>query len=116
MTQGMWLRVILAISLCYLLPPRIHAADGPARIKVLIVDGYGNHDWRRTTRLTRAILEPTGLFDISVTTAPASASDPAYASWAPAFMDFDVVIQTCNDLGGKGPPWPAPVRDTFDRF
>jgi type 1 glutamine amidotransferase len=91
------------------------AADAP-RMKILIVDGYSNHDWQRTTRLVRSILEPTGLFDVAVSTAPASTNDDAYASWQPAFMHADVVIQTCNDLGGKGPPWPAPAQEAFERF
>jgi type 1 glutamine amidotransferase len=94
----------------------LHAADQPARIKVLITDGYSNHDWQRTTRLTRGILESTGLFDVSVSTAPSSTNDPAFASWAPAFWNYDVVIQTCNDLGGRGPLWPGPVRNAFERF
>jgi len=91
------------------------AAERPARIKVLIVDGYSNHDWQRTTRLTRGILESTGLFDIQLSTVP-PANAPGFNSWSPPFMDFDVVIQTCNDLGGQGPLWPAPARETFDRF
>jgi hypothetical protein len=92
------------------------AASDPAPIKVLIVDGYSNHDWPRTTALVRAILERTHLFTTDVTHAPASRDIPAYATWRPKFADFDVVIQTCNDLGGRGPLWPAPVRADFERF
>ena len=99
-----------------LLTSCVNAAGQPPRIKVLIVDGYSNHDWQRTTRLARGILEPTGLFDVSVSTAPASTNDPAYATWSPTFKDFDVVIQTCNDLGGRGPLWPAPAREAFEKF
>ena len=94
----------------------LQAADPPQRIKVLIVDGYSNHDWQRTTRLVRGILEPTGLFEVKVNTAPASTNDPGYAAWSPAFSNCDVVIQTCNDLGGRGAPWPAAVRESFEKF
>jgi type 1 glutamine amidotransferase len=107
------LKTILAILPLCLPMPCLQAAE---RIKVLIVDGYSNHDWQRTTRLARGILEPTGLFEITVSTAPPSTNDPAYATWSPAFKDFDVVVQTCNDLGGRGPLWPAPVREAFERF
>jgi type 1 glutamine amidotransferase len=86
------------------------------RVRVLIVDGYSNHDWQRTTLLTRGILERSGLFEISVATAPASTNDPAYALWNPEFRNFDVVIQTCNDLGGRGPLWPEQVRNSFEQF
>ena len=43
---------------------------GAAPIRVLIVDGFNNHDWRLTTKQVRAFIEPTGLFDVSVSTAP----------------------------------------------
>jgi hypothetical protein len=85
-------------------------------MKILIVDGYSNHDWQRTTRLTRGILEPTGLFDVSVATAPAHTNDPVYGTWSPAFRNYDVVIQTCNDLNGNGPLWPPPARAGFEQF
>ena len=34
-------------------------------MRVLILDGYSNHDWRLTTALIRGILEPTGLFAVT---------------------------------------------------
>ena len=110
-------KIVMAAGILFWL----HTAGVPAaglapRIKVLLVDGYGNHDWQRTTRLTRGILEPTGLFEVAVSTVPASTNDPAYATWLPLFKDYDVVIQTCNDLGGRGPLWPAPARDSFEKF
>lgn len=89
------------------------AAD--PRLKVLIVDGYSNHDWRLTTSLIRGILEPTGLFNIDVATAPPTPDAPGWHQWRPAFANYDAVIQTCNDLGG-GPAWPPPVRDDFETF
>ena len=39
-------------------------------IKILIVDGFSNHDWRQTTRVIRQILGDTRLFDIEVSTTP----------------------------------------------
>ncbi|HYC70671.1 MAG TPA: ThuA domain-containing protein [Opitutaceae bacterium] len=84
-------------------------------IRVLIVDGYSNHDWRLTTALIRGILEPTGHFAISVSTAPASKDAPGWDAWRPRFADHDVVIQTCNDLNG-GPAWPRAVQEDFERF
>lgn len=91
------------------------AANGSGRIRVLILDGYSNHDWRLTTRLIRGILEPTGLFDVSVSTAPPTHDAPGWAEWRPAFREYEVVIQTCNDLGG-GPPWPHAVQEAFETY
>jgi len=93
----------------------VNAADDDQKIRVLIVDGCSNHDWRLTTRSIRAILEPTGLFDVAVSTAPPSAASPGWDQWRPKFRDYDVVIQHYNDLGG-GAPWPEEVRADFEKF
>jgi type 1 glutamine amidotransferase len=108
--------IVVALAGAWLAIRPASATPPAPRIKVLIVDGYSNHDWQRTTRLARGILERSGLCDVSVATVPTDTNDPAYARWLPAFKDFDVVVQTCNDLGGKGPPWPAPARTAFEEF
>lgn len=91
------------------------AADAGSKIRVLIIDGCSNHDWKLTTRCIRAILAPTGLFDVAVSTTPPTAASPGWAEWRPRFRDYDVVIQTYNDLGG-GAPWPPEVRADFEAF
>ncbi len=91
------------------------AAAEPAKIKVLIVDGCSNHDWQLTTRCIRAILEPTALFDVAVSTAPPTAASPGWNAWRPKFRDYDVVIQHYNDING-GAPWPAEVRADFEAY
>src|SRR5580658_4232837 len=88
---------------------------GDRKIRVLIVDGFSNHDWRQTTALIRGILAPGGLFDVSVSTAPDKTNDMAWASWRPKFSDYDVVIQNCNDIN-HGPSWPEPVKKDFEDF
>ena len=90
-------------------------AAGPGRIRVLITDGCSNHDWQLTTRAIRAILEPTGLFEVSVSTAPPAAAAPGWDTWRPKFSDYDVVIQHYNDING-GAPWPAGVQAAFEDF
>jgi len=93
--------------------PAAPAAETPVR--VLILDGYSNHDWRLTTQLIRGIIEPTGRFQVDVSTAPPTKDAPGWDAWRPKFSDYDVVIQTCNDLGG-GPPWPQAVQEDFAAF
>ncbi len=103
----------MVLFACVCAPP-LAAKTAPA-IRVLIVDGFSNHDWQLTTRSIRAILQPTGLFDVTVTTTPPSAASPGWDAWRPDFAAYDVVIQTCNDING-GPLWPAPVRAEFENF
>lgn len=92
------------------------AGEPSAPMRVLIVDGFGNHDWQRTTCLIRGILDGRSGFRTEVTTAPARTDDPSYAAWKPDFSGYDVVIQTCNDINGSGPLWPEQVRGDFESF
>lgn len=85
------------------------------KIKVLIVDGFSNHDWARTTELIRGVLEPTGKFAVSVSTSPPKAGAEGWDKWAPRFQDFDVVLQNTNDIGG-GPSWPKGVQKAFEEY
>ena len=91
------------------------ATNAEPKIKVLIVDGFSNHDWRQTTALIRGILAPSGLFDVAVSTAPDDTNSPAWAAWRPKFSDYDVVIQNCNDYGNHV-SWPEPVKKDFADF
>ena len=106
--------LMLVLILIVIIAPAAHARD-PAPIKVLIVDGFSNHDWKMTTVLLRGILEPSGLFQVSVSTAPPTGASPGWDQWRPKFGDYDVVIQTCNDIGG-GPSWPRTVQLDFEDY
>ena len=84
-------------------------------IRVLIVDGFSNHDWRQTTDIIRHILAVPGQFQVAVSAAPDNTNNPAWATWRPPFKDYDVVIQNCNDIN-HGPAWPAAVKADFETF
>ncbi|MDC7675934.1 ThuA domain-containing protein [Asticcacaulis machinosus] len=85
------------------------------RIRVLLLDGFNNHDWQQTTRIVQTILAPTGLFEVTVSTAPPSPTTPGWADWRPRFQDFDVVIQTCNDYKSDA-GWPDVVKADFEAY
>ena len=94
------------------------------KIRVLIVDGFSNHDWKQTTVLLRGILAAAGGFEVSVSTAPIDPNSAAWAAWRPRFADYDVVIQTCNEGAMNGlltgvkpkPDWPDAVKMDFADF
>ena len=108
-------RLLICFALSLLAGTLSPASAQSPKIRVLITDGYNNHDWQQTTAMIRAILEPTGLFDVSVATAPATPGDPAWSTWRPKFSDYDVVIQVCNDYK-KPNVWPVPVQKDFENF
>jgi len=84
-------------------------------IKVLIVDGFSNHDWVHTTKIIRGILEETKRFTVDVVTCPPTIHDPAFATFRPNFAGYDVVIQNCNNIGKSG-DWPLAMRGDFLKF
>ncbi len=100
---------------------QITSADNQSRIeqqdplRILIVDGFNNHDWQLTTRLTKGILESSGLFRVDVSTAPSSQSALEWASWRPKFSQYDVVMQNCNSHGGRA-QWPKKVQRDLEKF
>ena len=85
------------------------------QLKVLIVDGFSNHDWAHTTRCIQAILTKEEGFDVSVSTYPIEGSAEDIETWNPHFDRYDVVIQTCNNLNG-GPQWPAAVETALESY
>jgi type 1 glutamine amidotransferase len=91
------------------------AAQTPGKIKLLIVEGVSNHDWRHRLALVKEILARDGSFDVDVSITPETADDPAWQTWHPDFSKYDVVLSGYNNLGGK-PAWPAAVRKSFEDF
>jgi type 1 glutamine amidotransferase len=86
-----------------------------AKVKVLVVDGINNHDWRTATAGISKILTKTGLFSVEVSTTPPRGAQPeAWDSWHPQFSRFDVVINNFN--GGEsadGIQWPDRVEESL---
>ncbi|MEI8289667.1 MAG: ThuA domain-containing protein [Verrucomicrobiota bacterium] len=106
-------RLVLLTGLLAVLLGSARATD--AKIRVLIVDGFSNHDWRQTTSLLHGLLDPSGLFAVAVSTAPPATNAADWAAWRPPFSECDVVIQNCNDIS-RGPSWPEPVKKEFADF
>jgi len=104
--------LVVAVTSC------LHPTDAeasPARVRVLIVDGFSNHDWRQTTSIVRRLLEATNRFEVDVSTSPPTKDAPGWDAWQPAFARYEVVIQNCNSLGGR-PTWPREVELDLERY
>ncbi len=84
------------------------------KIKILIVDGYSNHDWRYTTEILNTLLVNSGFCEVDVSTAPTNDS-PNYNNWNPEFSKYDVVVQNVNSLG-NGNSWPQKVQRNFENY
>lgn len=105
---------IAALAVMLLLPTmRIHAqAAAKARIRVMLLDGESGgpyHNWQLTTPVLREELEETGLFDVTVVTAPPSSGD--LSSFKPEFDHYQVVVMNYD-----APEWPAALRTQFEDY
>jgi type 1 glutamine amidotransferase len=83
-------------------------------VRVLIVDGFSNHDWKQTTNLTKRILEESKLFQVDVSTFPTDSIDRL--TWAPAFKRYAVVIQNANNIQNKALRWPRKVELELETY
>ncbi|MEM8681569.1 MAG: ThuA domain-containing protein [Planctomycetota bacterium] len=79
------------------------------QLRVLIVDGQNNHDWKTTTPIIKSILEECDRFDVEVATSPAKGED--LSSFRPTFSDYDVVVSNYN-----GAPWSEDTQNAFAEF
>jgi type 1 glutamine amidotransferase len=95
--------LLLSLSLCAM----------QAQIRVLIIDGVNNHDWRAGTDGIRSILQQAGGFAIDVNTV----SPETFDSWHPDFKKYQVVINNFN--GGhldNGIRWPERVEKALEAY
>jgi type 1 glutamine amidotransferase len=120
MKQNLLSQLHAEILLCLLLGLTLfsfatQAAELPAKIKLLIIEGVSNHDWKHRLALVRKILARDGSFDVDVSITPSEPNDPAWAAWRPDLSKYDVVLSGYNNLGGK-PGWPKEVQQAFEKF
>jgi hypothetical protein len=91
---------------------RAGAADD-REIRVVIIDGQNNHNWRLTTPYLKRILEKTGRFSVDVSSYQKKGDKPGHATptvpFPPDLSKYDVVISNYN-----GPAWPAEFRKDFE--
>lgn len=96
---------------CLILAGMLTAQEG-TRLKVLIVDGQNNHDWKSTTPVLRQALESSGRFSVEVSTSPSQGAEAAdWDAWRPDFKAYDAVLSNYN-----GELWPEPVRKQFEDY
>lgn len=105
--------LLIALSLFAIIPSV--TAEPSEKIKVLIVDGFNNHDWKTTTQDTKKILNTTELFTVETSTAPATVKADGWDTWRPEFFKYDVVIQNCNSFGNR-PTWPRAVQEDLEKY
>jgi uncharacterized protein len=81
-------------------------------LRVLLLDGESGgpyHAWPLTSSVLRKELEDTGLFRVSVATAPRFGQD--FSNFKPEFGSYQVIVMNYD-----APDWPADLRVQFEQF
>jgi HEAT repeat protein/type 1 glutamine amidotransferase len=81
-----------------------------AQLRVLILSGENNHDWRQTTPKLKSILTASGRFAVDVTEHPEQCD-------AQTFSRYDALLSNWNAFGNPGATnWPEATRGALLDF
>jgi type 1 glutamine amidotransferase len=92
--------------------PNHPASHGGGLVRVMILDGQSGgtyHNWKLTTPVLKRELEETGLFSVTVVTAPASGQD--FSDFKPEFDHYQAIVMNLDT-----PDWPADLRARFEDY
>lgn len=101
----------LSLSLAALLGLFAANAGAADKIKVLIVDGQNNHNWKATTPVLKEILEKPGKFDVDVATSPPASEKGAIEKFQPDFAKYNVVLLNYN-----GQMWSKATQKALEDY
>jgi hypothetical protein len=104
----------MRIAVALLLASIAVSAQTPRGIPVMLLDGESAgryHDWPRVTPVLEKMLDETGLFDVTVVTAPGTTGeltgfDPPFAKYRAVVMNYDAPQER----------WPAALKASFERY
>jgi hypothetical protein len=91
--------------------PRAFAAG---HIRVMLLDGEQGgtyHAWQQTTPYLKRMLEETGLFHVTVVTAPPTGSN--LSSFRPDWGNYQVVVANYDAPDER---WPDDLKASFERY
>jgi type 1 glutamine amidotransferase len=83
------------------------------RVRVILVDGQNNHDWRSTTPWLKRVLEQSGRFTVDVTSNLKPGDRPGNVKetvpFPPDLTKYDVLLSNYNGL-----PWPGEFQKALE--
>jgi len=89
------------------------SARAAAPIRVMLLDGANNHDWKATSPVIRKALDDARIF----VTTTVTVDNANLATFAPDWKRYDVVVLNYNTgITGDAPLWPPDTRASFQRY
>jgi type 1 glutamine amidotransferase len=104
--------ILLLFITCHL----IGAQSKSEKIKVLIIDGFSNHDWMQTSSVVKTILEESNLFQVHISTSPSEPKNPNWGKWNPKFKEYNVIIQNTNNIDNPEIKWPKRIQKRLEKY
>ncbi len=100
--------VVAAVLTACLASP---AAAEDAKIRVLVIDGQHNHNWKQTTPYLKKVLEQSGRFavDVSSNVKPGEKAPDGTVAFPPDLGKYDAVVSNYN-----GAAWPSAFQKDFE--
>jgi hypothetical protein len=103
------IRAIAAVVVAVV--PILPSAATP--IRVMLVDGANNHDWKATSPVITRILDEAAVF----TTTRVTVDNAELNSFAPDWSRYDVVVLNYNTgITGDAPEWLPQTKRAFERY
>jgi type 1 glutamine amidotransferase len=102
--------LILAAAVIASAPPPPLAA---APIRVMLLDGANNHDWKSTSPVIRKILDEAAIFTTTIVTV----DNASLGAFKPDWSRYDVVVLNYNTgIAGDAPEWLSETKRSFERY
>ena len=102
--------IFTAVAAYFFMFSSLSYADDPkgfSKIKLLLIDGQNNHDWKRCSPVMIDTLNATGRFSIE----RATIAKEDIANFKPDFYKYEVVLSNYN-----GEPWLQETQDSFVKY
>ena len=90
------------------------ASLAAAPVPVMLLDGESGgpyHDWQHVTPVLKKILDETGLFTVTVVTAPATTGE--LTTFAPEFGKYKAVVMNYDAPDER---WPVALKASFEEY
>lgn len=89
------------------------AGQGAGKIRVVLIDGQNNHNWRATSPWLKKVLEDSGKFTVDVSSNLKKDDKPGdipnTVPFPPDLSKYDVIVSNYN-----GASWPAEFNKTME--
>src|SRR5437016_3004479 len=104
---------VLALSGWTADPARADDKKAGDKIKVILIDGQNNHNWRATTPQMKKSLEQSGRFTVDVSSNLKAGDKPGEIAdtvpFPPDLSKYDVLLSNYN-----GAPWPPEFQKALE--